>query len=236
MEPPQITPEFAELFGAAKADFFVDDEHSGNRVLRQTGGAYLVEALAEPALAWPTEIVADEPLIETFVVAADGGCAGTGSHEALIDAWRPAAAQMAETVLAATSALAIPMTEPAYLTATVTPVDQIAGLAHFDDDLFTPTDGVGFVAIAGTVAGPRVACEPILQSEPPAGAQLVLSETEIERFATGGVVSHVGAPERIVAFPQFGQLHAGPSVTAEHRGQMRCLLVFRAATAPRSVS
>lgn len=233
MDLPQMTPAFADFFGAAKADLFIDDEQTGERALRQTGGAYLAEAVSESALAWPTHIKADEPLIETFVVDADGGCSGTGSDDALIEAWRPAAEQVASVIFEASAALSIPLTGSGYLTATVTPDDQVTSLAHFDDDLFAPADGAGFVAIVGTLAGPRVATAPVPQPEPSPGAQLVLPEAEIDRFDSGALASHAGEPERIVAFPQFGQLHAGPRITEAHGERMRYLLVFRAATTPR---
>lgn len=232
VEPPQITAAFAEYFGATKADFFVGDGATGERALRQTGAAYLVDGPSEPALAWPTEVIADEPLIETFVVDAEGTCMPTGSDAALIDAWRPAATQLASTVLAATTAMSIPVVGPAYLTATVTPADQITGLAHFDDDVFLPTAGAGFVAIIGSLAGPRVATQPVPQAQPRPGAQLTLSDGEIERFETGDLASQSAAPDRIVAFPQFGQLHAGPRIARARSDEMRHLLVFRAATAP----
>lgn len=228
-----MTPQFADLFGAAKADLFIDDEVSGHRALRQTGGAYLDDGDGGPDFAWPTEIMANEPLIETFVVDDAGACVATGSDAALIDGWNSAATTMARLIRNAAARRSLTLAGPGYLTATVTPSDQVATLAHFDDDHYLPADGVGFVAIVGSLGGPRVASAPVVKDEPAPGTPVELTEAEIERFDAGEFAVQSGAADRVVAFPQFGQLHAGPRIDVGQADVMRYLMVFRSATAPR---
>jgi hypothetical protein len=119
---------------------------------------------------------------------------------------------------------------PAYVTASATPLTEITTTAHVDDGGIEPAQAVGLVAIAASHAGPRLArgqlaCGPI---RPP--APLAIDPAAIEAFERGAGPSQSTPADRIVLFPRFGQLHAGPILTDPPPGGVRNLLVLRAGT------
>ncbi len=200
--------------------------------IAQTGAAYLPDPFPVPLMS-ELAIGVTEPIIETFVVDPDSGsCTPTGDDRVRIEAWLPIATTMVQQVTGALSANRVAIDGPAFLTASLTPVDQVTTVPHFDDDQYFDGHGVGVVAIAASHGGPRVACEPIPHRPARSSLPLEIDDRVIDRFSAGTVAFQQGAADRIVIFPQFGQLHAGPVVDQSTTGPVRNLLVFRAATAP----
>ena len=224
--PPMLSPEFAAYLSMSKQQFLLTNGVEG--MMHQEGAAYIDATVALPSIA---EVPAStNAAIETFMVDASGVVSPTGSNEPLIDAFASAAQQMATAVLAALADFGVEMDPPGYVTASITPCSQINGLAHFDDEHYQPGDGVGFVAIIGDVGGSRVACEPIAHAPVQAGVPVVFDPASAERFDGGDLAVHQAEPERLVIFPQFGQLHAGPPLANAGLDGFRRLLVFRATT------
>lgn len=231
--PPTLDADYASVFSASKQAVISAIDADRSAIVQQ--GPAVIGTLGDLAgLRWPTEVVADDAMIETFVVGPEAGCMSTGSDSELIAAWKPLAKALAERVFATAAEHGIPIAEPAYLTTTVTPAGQTIAEAHFDDDLFDPSDGVGLVAIVGSIDGPRVASGVLEVPSAPPGAQIPVSEKLLATFDRDeGDFEVVPIPaDAIVVFPQFGQLHAGPMIDESFVGSMRYLMVLRAGTVP----
>lgn len=198
----------------------------------QTGAAYVERA--EP-LEWPTGLPVDDMMIETFVASADGSITPAGDDEDANQIWMPVVESFTATVLAAAAKAGVRFDGDAYVTASITPVEDVAGMPHFDDDLYNANEGVGFVAIAGRIGGPRVACAPIECASLRSPTQVPVDDDTAQRFLRGGLDRHTAGADRIVVFPQFAQLHSGPPLAEDPDScaePARHLLVFRAGTLP----
>lgn len=243
-EPQAIDSEFARLFRSRKADFIVGLDGEARCGIRQTGGAYLEGRFDLPDVDW--DLPGCEPLIETFVIERDGSCTATGSDPRLIGAWLPSVERMSRRIGEVIAELAIELQSPAYLTASLSSLDEVIDTPHFDDDQYAPNDGVGFVAIVGSHAGTRIATEPIACGPLRPGFPVEVAASVLNSLASGQLAAQETAPERIVVFPQFGQLHAGPTVlpktgspeanspqaNSPQANSLRRLMVFRAQTVP----
>ena len=225
---PAISPRFAALFASRKADFVARvDDHSE---ITQTGAVYVD---TEPTITdWPAATLADDAVIESFVLAEDGELTALGANDAFNAAWLPLVQAVARVVLDAVASHEIPLEYPAYITASTTPAPTLEGLAHLDDDLLVEDDGVGLVAICGALDGPRVACGSI--SVPPVrpGSQIVIDDEMADAFARGTIDTQHAEPGRVIVFPQFGQLHAGPVFPPSGGAGTRGLVVLRAPSRP----
>lgn len=187
------------------------------------------------APAWPpSEAVGalpDEPIIETFLVDEAGGLMALSESVAL-DAWRPRAEAFVRSVLDACADHTVELEFPAYLTCSVTPVALLEGKPHLDDAQLDPNAGLGLVAINGQHVGPRVATAPIELHGSVNGGALPISEEHLVELGTGDAAA--ARPDEIAMLAQFGQLHAGPSVSDISNATHRQLLVLRAKTAGRT--
>ncbi len=229
--PPELTAAFASVFGLTKQHLVALTEDDR---MHQTGCAYIGDAFDIPDLSdgFPG---LTEPIIETFIVDAGGGCTPTGSDLSLIDAVAPLALDMATRTLQALGEFGVELAEPGYLTASVSPTDQVTALAHLDDDRFIPTDGVGAVAIAGDGNGPRLAIDPVAHGPLRPNLPVEIPEDVVAGFGDGRLRLQQAEPGRIVVFPQFGQLHSGPPAEVlDLAAPVRTLLVFRLGTRPTS--
>ncbi|MGI9595116.1 MAG: hypothetical protein ACR2QK_03090 [Acidimicrobiales bacterium] len=229
-EPPVIDDAFAAYFRMSKRQLL---ESAGSEsTIVQTGGAYLADRLPVPPIeAGPPDPV--EPMIETFLIEGDGTVTATGTDRALIDGCMPMARSMVDVMTEAIDGFDIELDGPAYVTASLTPVDQVTTVPHFDDDQYFDRDGVGLVAIVASHGGPRIASEPIDHRRARPGLPLEVDQAVFDRFDAGRIAHNCGRADRVVVFPQFGQLHAGPVIDRSTTGAGRTLLVFRAATKPR---
>ncbi len=213
--------------------------------IAQTGAAYLPDPFPVPLMS-ELAIGVTEPIIETFVVDPDSGsCTPTGDDRVRIEAWLPIATTMVQQVTGALSANRVAIDGPAYLTASLTPVDQVTTVPHFDDDQYFDGHGVGVVAIAASHDGPRLARGALAAPRAMANGPLGLDQSDLDQWfepdeeAPGAShrVQGTGA-DRVVLFPRFGQLHAGPPLAANSAagasdgGGVRNLLVLRADTVP----
>ncbi|NNE75271.1 MAG: hypothetical protein HKN26_16515 [Acidimicrobiales bacterium] len=196
--------------------------------LLQTGacslGAFGVPDFGGPAPA--------EPVIETFVISANGTATPTGDDAELNAFWLPQAEALHQRVIEALAIVDIVLDFPAYLTASLTAADQVTTTPHFDDDLFEPGADVGMVAIAANLGGACVAAEAISITHPQPGTQLALASEVAEAFTSRTLAVDEAPANEIVLFPQFGQLHSGPTLLGTDAGRTRNLLVLRARTAP----
>lgn len=204
-------------------------ELAGRGRIAQTGGEVIADSFALPQITAAT--YGSLPSIETFVLSADRTVTAMGSNEALIAAWMPAVERLAETVLRWTADIGVEFAGDTYITASITPADEVNGEAHFDDDQFDPTAGAGFVAIVGDLGGPRVAAAPLPHDEIKATCPVVADDAMKAAFADGTIPSNAYGPNELVALPQFAQLHAGPGPCGS-ADEVRHLLVFRGATTP----
>lgn len=233
-EPVAFDQRFASAFHLAKQHVVEQNPDPGRPdTLRQFGSAYLDQDLVLPPL--PAALRTRSPSVELFVCHGDGTCEPTGEDHALIDWWRPSVTALVTAVRLAVADAGIKPASEMYLTGSVTPAEDVANEAHLDDDQFNPGDGVGLVAIVGSGAGPRVATEAVPTiTSPRAGLPVSISQETFDRFTVGTVADQRASANRIVVFPQFGQLHAGPSPDQVRRSDdgHRRLLVLRAATTP----
>ncbi len=230
-EPAELDAEFAQHFGRTKASLI--DAASDTDLAIQTGGAYLPGVVSMPDATHMA--VARETRIETFIVSADGDVSPTGSDADLIELFTPTATEVARRILASCTQNDIILEGDSYLTASVTPVSEVIGDPHFDDQQFDAADGVGLVAIVADIDGSRVATEPVIHAGASTGLPLEVNDEVFEAFAVGDIAQQHTAANRIVVFPQFAQLHSGPplaSTTTGDNGNVRCMVVFRARTAP----
>lgn len=233
--PPLLNADFARHFASAKPAMLLTDA-TGTIGMLQTGAAR-VEGFSA-AGRWPVVDCSTEAMIETFVLPeaekwSANGLESTGGESSFADAWFDLAKAMASVVLGAAKDHDIALVGTGYLTVSVTPQSMVQGLPHFDDDMLDPFEGVGLVAICGSIAGPRVATDVLawrLASRP---TQLSLDDMTIAAFERGDLPCQQGAPDEVVIFPQFAQLHAGPPLaacSAASQDHQRHLMVLRCAT------
>lgn len=198
----------------------------------QSGGTVLDNSFALPNVA--NEVGVALPSIETFLVSAtDRSIMALGTNDEVNAAWLPAVAAMAETVGSWLDQNGIALAADAFITASITAADEVNGEAHFDDDQFGATDGVGVFAIVGDLVGPRALTSPLPYSEVTAPHPLVVDDELKAAFAADAFDTVRFGANELVAFPQFGQLHSGPGPCGTP-DQRRHLLVFRGATLPAS--
>ena len=240
--PPPLTAAFARHLHLTKGEL-LDDAPAG--LVPQTGAAQLDQPLPMPRLdqlGIGPRRPGDEPAIETIVADLDGRCTPTGGDPDLAAAWLPTVEAMVGRVLDALGPLGLQdggsarVVGPLYVTTSLTPIGAVTVDPHLDDDRFVPTDGVGIVAIVASHAGPRVATEPVAHRPTGPSLPLEIEPGELRRFTAGQLAVQQAAAERIVVFPQFGQLHAGPlldlrSEVVDRSGPVRHLAVLRATTA-----
>jgi hypothetical protein len=180
------------------------------------------------APAWPElDGLDDEPIIESFLVSAEGELTPLSDAPQLA-AWQPRAHAMATAVLDACAAQSIQLDFPAYLTCSITPVGQLEGNPHFDDDQFVPGAGLGLVAINGEHIGPRVATGSLALTGPARPGPMPIADATVEDFRNTDVPA--ASSDEIAILAQFGQLHAGPAARDVQGATHRQLLVLRAGT------
>lgn len=230
--PEDLGQDFAAYLRMSKAELLGSTTEG---TIRQTGGAYL--GVMEPVPAVPATLSdIAEPRIETFVVDHSGACTPTGTDEELIAHVHGPAQAIAARTLAAMADFGVELEPTGYLSASVTPSSQVATTPHFDDDQYQPDAGVSLVVIAADLCGTRVANEPIAHLPARPNLPLEIDDSLIERFDDGLLAIHQAEADRILAFPQFGQLHAGSAVPADllELNPVRTLFVLRFGTVPRS--
>jgi hypothetical protein len=193
--------------------------------IRQAGAAYIGGRFELPGT--PFQLTNGEPAIETFVVRSGSSIAPTGDNHDLIDLWQPSAQLMADMVVAACANFGIELVEPGYLTASAVPLDRVSHEPHFDDDQFSPSDGVSIVAIVSNYGGTRCTTVPIEVPSVPPGAPIALPAQTQDSFYEGHHPSEESEPKRIVIFPQFAQLHSGPILANTDPTVLRTLYVLR---------
>lgn len=254
----------APVFGWSKGRFLAA---SGRRdALAQPGAVVLPEPFVLPpaTAADPVGPREGEACLETFVVQPDPGAdpdaadravltiEPTGVDPAVAAWWRPAVERLVDVVVAAVVDAGVELAYPAYVTASTTPLEAVAGGPHLDDDQTEVGSGVGLVAVAGSHLGPRVVrgavgCRGL---DPPAPVEVAAEAldafddehdgdgpsgdgpTGVEPAGGGrsAIVEEFPA-DRVVVFTRFGQLHAGPRFADGSEG-IRRMLVFRADTVP----
>jgi len=214
-----------------KRDLF-DSGASGE--LTQTGMAYVGEPISVPPV--PVDTGRTGPSIDMFVIdGTTGACTPTGTNAELNAAWLPTVETLATAVLRTVGDHGVKLVGDAYVTTSITPLDLVAENPHFDDDQFQPEEGVGLAAIVADQAGPHIACSPIAHEPVRAPHPLVVTSEHESDFHEGNIVRQSGAAHRVVVFPQFGQLHAGPGPIKTEQHSVRHLLVLRAATHPQNL-
>lgn len=235
LHPVELNREFAQHFGLTKQELL--DRVPDADLAFQTGGAYLPGELSLPSLSTVPDV--PETRIETFIVSPDGQASATGTDTELIDAWMPAVDGLIQRIRAACIEMAIALDGDSYLTASITPLPEVLGVPHFDDQQFNADDGVGLVAIVADLDGSRVATEPVPHHPSQPGMPLQVDDAVFESFAVGDITQQHTDANRIVVFPQFAQLHSGPPLAeAEAEPEpdgVRAMLVFRARTTPKKV-
>lgn len=224
--PAVFGPRQAAALRLAKKDVLGDD---GGTALAQFGGGYLD---ADISLPEPPPGLSREPHIDMFVCGADGSCQPTGSNPELIEAWTPAVTAFADAVYRATEAAGVTLAPQAYVTASFTPGTDVIGQAHFDDDQFLPEAGIGIVAIVGSDLGPRVAVGSVPVTDARPGLPMTVDQSVFDQFGTEPTTYQQAEAGRVVLFPQFGQLHAGPPLASTSPEATRRLMVLRAETVP----
>ena len=230
---------FARLLQLTKAELL---DLGATDEVHQTGGALLGGPVEIPD-ASPLFPDLTAPLIETFLVEGDGTCTPTGTDQALIDATEAVAATVATRTLEALGRFEVPAEVPGYLTASVSPIDQVANTPHIDDDQFVPAAGVGAFAIVGDGMGPRLAVDPIPHLPVRPGLPLQFEPEAEAQFDDGTLRAQQVEACQLVMLPQFGQLHAGPNIAGPANAlvdqassvqarSVRTLFVFRLTTCP----
>ena len=201
--PALLDHTFAGILRSQKADFVTTTD--GGTFIAQHGAAR-VETTDWPG--WPTGLSADDTIIETFVAGAVDVVA-TSSNEPFVSAWQPLAEWMNVTVRSALADVGVQL-----------------------DDQFMPAESVSMVAIVGEHAGPRVATTAL--GHPPLRpmAPIMFAAAQRDGFANNEMDHCLCAADELVVFPQFGQLHAGPSSAhVANAGPARQLFVMRAPVA-----
>lgn len=226
-----MTHPVSELLGLTKQSLF---DLAGDDHIVQSGGEVLDPSFAMPDVQ--SLVAASLPSIETFIVSSgDRSVMPIGMHEPLNDAWMPAVSAVADSVFAWLDEHGISLAGDAYITASITPADEVNGEAHFDDDQFDASSGAGVFAIVGDTAGPRALNAPLPYPNIKAPRPLTLDEAMKADFESGNLQPISFNANELVLMPQFGQLHSGPGPcgTAE---QARHLIVFRGETVPGTIS
>ena len=226
IEPVALDEGYAAILRARKTEFVSVTEGETN--LLQHGAAQILTA-GWPG--WPGGLSTIEPVIEMFV-AGPTHVVATSDNNPFVGAWAPLAAWMNNTVRAALEDVGVLLAGDTYITASLTPTNTLEGVAHIDDDQFSPNDSVSMVAILGDLAGPRMATKPIRHTSLRPMAPLSFTPETLEAFASNMVDHCASGPDQLVVFPQFGQLHAGPTRHhVAHLAPLRQLLVMRSAVA-----
>ena len=208
----------AVAFRASKRDFVQAEQ------LKQHG-AVILNMHDFPG--WPGDLASPEAIIETFV-AGRADTEAMGSHSPFVQAWQPLAEWMNSTVRAQLATIDLSLGEDTYVTASLTPTAELEGRAHLDDDIYSPDENVGVVVILGQHAGPRIATGSLRANPVREMGQVAFSEEILDAFGDERLPHVASAPDTMVAFPQFAQLHAGPAARhVEHLGSTRHLLVLR---------
>jgi len=223
--------------------------------LAQVGAAVLSGEFSVPHSGPSDPVVprGGEATIETFVGDRGGGLAAAmGGDDDVAAWWQDTVDRLVGRVLEALGPLGVQLGGPIYVTTSATPIDQVIAEAHLDDDQFDPEAGVGVVAIAASHDGPRLARGALACPRAMANGPLGLDQSDLDRWfetdeGAGGMSHRVQGTgsDRVVLFPRFGQLHAGPPLAANaaDRGDgdgdggdagdgVRSLLVLRADTIP----
>lgn len=229
-EPGPFSASYASSLRLTKSRVLQATDDPAVNTVRQFGAVYLDESISLPNP--PADLQVNEPLIDMFVCGADGSCQATGSDETLIAYWTPVVKTMATAVYAALAEREVAVAPVAYVTASLTPGDEVVGQAHFDDDQYIPDAGVGVVAIVGSHTGPRIATGAVTVQHPRAGLPLPVDQAVFDEFGEETSSYQQSDSGRIVLFSQFGQLHAGPALSETPDVTYRQLLVFRAETMP----
>lgn len=236
--PPLASSALVTGLKGTKRDLLTGNE--AEPAVLQPGGATLDGPFPLPPLTGgPAPMIdtpIETPLIETFVVEAGRGT-GTGGDQRLIDAWLPSVEELSARVVTALGEHGVVLDGPAYVTASLTPVEQVTTTAHVDDDQYVAEEGLGVVAIVASHHGPRIATEPVAHrgrrpGPPRSGLPIELDVEAVERFGSGATPYQQAEPGRIVILARFGQLHAGPVIEPSTTDPVRRLLVFRAGTRP----
>ena len=218
---------FAELLKQPRSAY-VSRMPDGIQVL-QTGGAYIGDSLSVPTT--PYELTDGEAAIETFVCGPNQPVVATGDDDRLIELWSPFAQVVSDAVYAAAFQFDIALEGPGYLTASALPLTAVSHEPHFDDDQFTPTDGVSIVATVSTHGGTRCTTTAIDLPFSPSGAPISVPQALQNDFDSGRHPHVEGEQGRLLVLPQFGQLHSGPNLEDLDPGTLRTLFVFRSRTA-----
>lgn len=226
---PVLSADYAHVFGSPKSHLVECDD--GGCSVTQTGAAYL-DNVGRP-LQWPAVPVPDETVIETFVADGKAQITPTSTNQPYVDAWLPLVETVSSRVLDAAHRFGIPIASPIYVTVSLTVAGLVSGDPHLDDDQYHAQDGVGLVAIVGQHVGPRIALGRLPHQSLRSPGQVQIGGEVVSSFSTGEIAHQRGEPDRIVLFPQFGQLHAGPGPAVASTAATRNLLVLRAATTPR---
>lgn len=228
--PTPIDDRFAALLCRRKAEVVI--EVSGESAISQLGAARLDGGVRPPWPEFVEPVRPDRSVIETFVCHPDR-VEPTGSDEATAAAWTPMAAFVNTRIRSALETFGVELCGDAFLTASRTPRGMHDGVPHVDDDLFEPDHGLGVVAILATLAGPTIAGAPLPHRTPRPGERLTFDPTAVAAFASETRPRTVCAADELILFPQFGQLHAGPSAgDLPRHADERQLLVFRSPTRP----
>lgn len=225
--PTVISEEFSRYFSISKQELLTESGKDG--LMLQCGAAYIDVDIPLPN--FPIDHSINLAMIETFQVNEDGLCQVLGSKHEWVDAFIPCAEIMAKAVITSLNSFDVEIVYPAYLTASVTQCSEIIGNAHFDDEHYNASDGVGFVAIVGDRGGSRIAREPI--SFTPIyddDVPVIFDQQGVDDFDRGELLINEAEPEKLVIFPQFGQLHAGPPLATAGISGVRRLMVMRAKT------
>lgn len=216
------------LLRASKQELF---DRAGPGRLEQSGAVVLATGFELPLI--DPAVPLTMPSIEMFVANVDGAITATGSNEALNRAWEPAVRDLCRIVFDWLQTAGVRLAGDAYVTASITPAADVSGNPHFDDDQFVADAGTGIAVVVADRAGSRVASAPIPHDDISAPHPLLVDESNAALFASGDVSQQAFDAGDVIAFPQFGQLHAGPGPIGSGDG-VRHLLVLRAATVPSS--
>lgn len=224
--PQPIDESFAAALRLTKAQV-LQPAGTGVAVV-QYGAALLPSTDRPPWPVLPAVSDAEGPVIETYLGSPDA-VGATSDNEPHVSAWLALASWMNTTVRTSLAEFGVALEGDAYLTASLTPRSMHEGTPHLDDDVFRPDDDVGVVAIIGELAGPTVAAGRLEHAVPAPSTQLSFDDGQASRFAAGDMGRSRCAADELVVFPQFGQLHAGPTVDDLPAGApARQLLVLRA--------
>lgn len=226
-KPPLISSDFCRYLSLSKQEFLSESGQEG--LMMQCGATYIDAEIPLPKIS--CELNLEKPMIETFEVSDDGSCLPLGTNRELIDLFASSAEVMAKAVLKSLTSFGVEVDGNAYLTASITMCNEINGNAHFDDEHYHASDGVGFVAIIGDRGGSRVARESIphtsiIDDDVP----VIFDQKSADDFDSGLMLIHEAEPEKLLIFPQFGQLHAGPALASAGLTGVRRLMVMRAKT------